>query len=651
MRRTHLTRWPTRLLPLLLLGVTAGLVSQDERFLTSRTGRLLPLPADEPSFQFAVFGDRTGGPAEGVRVLKQAVEETNLIGPDLVLTVGDLINGYNTTPEWMAQMIEFRAIMNQLDCPWFPVAGNHDVYWRGPARPPQEHEDHYEEHFGPLWYAFEHKGSWFIVLYTDEPDPETGVRDYRRPASQRMSPVQFEWLRNTLGATSEADHVFVFLHHPRWNRGNYGDDWDRVHELLADAGNVRAVFAGHIHRMQYVGPRDGIEYFTLATTGGGQGGVAPEAGYLHHYELVTVREGGIDVVSFPVGSAQDPRAITREVSDETSWLARNLEPKITSELSPDAWGSVQGAVTVTVRNPVKRPVDFTVQPVSEDLFWSFSDHWHGVLQPGAEESFELRLARPRAGLDAGFRLPALEVSADYLAETARFAVPTKRFNIPLTPGAWDPPETPAIEHVLALGQSGAAELASALAPLHQGAFTLEAWINGDTYGGRRGLICKTEQSEYGLFGSDGVPSFLVFLGGEYRTASPGEPLLQPGQWHHLAGVYDGAEVRLYLDGALIARAAAPAERKQNSLPLMIGADVNSKGAAVDHHSGRLDEVRLSQIARYKGERFTPARRHRADSDTLLLLHADAAMGPWLHDASPAGAHPALRGSARVQAEL
>jgi hypothetical protein len=631
--------------------LTALSLQDPGRFLTSRTGRILPLPEDAPSFQFAVFGDRTGGPDEGIRVLEQAVQETNLIGPDLVLTVGDLVNGYNTTPEWMTQMVEFRATMGELDCPWFPVAGNHDVYWRGPAKPPQEHEDHYEEHFGPLWYAFEHKGSWFIILYTDEPDPQTGERNYTKRTSQRMSPVQFEWLRDTLAVTKEADHVFVFLHHPRWNRGNYGDHWEVVHELLAGAGNVRAVFAGHIHRMQYVGPRDGIEYFTLATTGGNQGGTVPEAGFLHHYELVTVRDDGIDVVSFPVGSADDPRSITREVSDETSWLARHLKPEIKGDLAPDAEGSVRGVVTVKIRNPVKRPVEFTLTPLSEDFFWSFSKHWHGVLEPGAEQSIEINASRPRAGLDAGFRFPEIEVAADYLCESARFSVPSKRFNLPLRPGQWETPPAPRLERVIALDGQSAASVNSKDLELGQGAFTLEAWVNGSTYGGRRGLVTKTEQSEYGLFASDGVPSFIVFLDGAYRTAAPGEPILIPGQWHHVAGVYDGAEIRLYVDGSLAGRATATGERKQNALPLMIGADVGGNGDLVDPHSGSMDEVRLSRGARYADEQFTPQRRHTSDEDTLLLLHADAAMGPWLHDSSSQGAHPTIRGAARVQTEL
>lgn len=86
---------------------------------------VLPLPRSDDVFHFVVFGDRTGGPAEGIKVLAQAVTDTNLLDPDLILTVGDLVNGYNQTAPWIQQMEEFRATMNQLKRPWFPVAGNH----------------------------------------------------------------------------------------------------------------------------------------------------------------------------------------------------------------------------------------------------------------------------------------------------------------------------------------------------------------------------------------------------------------------------------------------------------------------------------------------------------------------------------------------
>ncbi|MDB4632909.1 hypothetical protein OAG01_00530 [bacterium] len=87
------------------------------RFITDREGRTLDLPAEDETFTFVVFGDRTGGPADGVKVLAEAVADTNLYEPDLVMTVGDLIQGYGTEGPWMNEMREFRGIMDGLLCP------------------------------------------------------------------------------------------------------------------------------------------------------------------------------------------------------------------------------------------------------------------------------------------------------------------------------------------------------------------------------------------------------------------------------------------------------------------------------------------------------------------------------------------------------
>ena len=242
----------------------------ESRFFTSRTSSVeIPLPEEKDAFTFAVFGDRTGGPPEGIEILKDAVKDVNLFEPDMVMTVGDMIQGYNNTQAWIPQMREYKSVMSKLLCPWFPVAGNHDIYWRGEDRPFKQHETNYEMHFGPLWYAFEHKNCFFVALFSDEGNPQSGEKTFRDPDAQRMSPEQFSWLEKTLKQAKDADHIFLFLHHPRWLEGGYGEDWQRVHRLLAEAGNVRAVFAGHIHRMRYDGPQDGIEYVTLATVGGG----------------------------------------------------------------------------------------------------------------------------------------------------------------------------------------------------------------------------------------------------------------------------------------------------------------------------------------------------------------------------------------------
>ena len=292
-----------RRLALLLLAVAAAAHDEEEHDApaaprTIRTDRpdpvLLPLPKEEGVFHFVVFGDRTGGPPEGIRVLAQAVRDTNLLAPDLVMTVGDMVQGYNRTAQWLQQMAEYKLTMGELKMPWYPVAGNHDVVWAGSPPPPGHHEKNYERHFGPLWYWFPFKNAGFLVLYSDEGDRAANRKGWGRPELNRVSDEQLAWLKKALAEAKGLDHVFVFLHHPKWLPGYAGSNWNDVHALLKEAGNVTAVFAGHIHRQRYDGKRDGIEYFTLSTSGGGIPFDVPGTGYLHHFNVVTVRKDRID---------------------------------------------------------------------------------------------------------------------------------------------------------------------------------------------------------------------------------------------------------------------------------------------------------------------------------------------------------------------
>ena len=618
------------------------------RFYTTRSSEIvLPLPNEEDAFTFAVFGDRTGGPADGVNILADAVRDVNLIEPDLVMTVGDLINGYSGTETWMWQMKEFKTIMKELLCPWFPVAGNHDTYWRpldDPNMPNGQHDKHYEMHFGPLWYSFQHKNCNFIVMYSDEGEPETGKKDYRDYKTQKVSSEQMEFLEAALKRGQNDMHQFIFIHHPRWLEGGYGTDWNqRVHPLLKDAGNVTAVFAGHIHYMRS-DPKDGIEYLSLATVGGGQSQSLPEIGFLHQYHLVTVRKDQVAMAAFPVGEAMNVREITYELQRDAALLKRN-RPKLDRPITITDRGPSEGGFEATIANPTKYPIDYTLTPSSHDLHWSFTpSHAHGHIEPGQSAKIQIEMAYNHPHLDSGFQGVDLVLTQDVLTRTTRYSIPEVRTQMPVTIEI--EPDADAPNRALSLdGRDDALRVPSDRIKIPQGPFTFEAWFNARSYSERVGLLAKTESSEFSIFLSNGQPSASIHLDGRYRNVRM-DGTIPTGEWHHVAFVYGGNDIALFVDGKEVERKATDPtwERTTNVLPFYIGADVTRTGQATSHFHGLVDEVRINTDATYTTD-FTPERRLKKTDATVLLYNFDQSVGPIFYESGPAGIHLQSEGGA------
>ena len=100
-------------------------------------------------------------------------------------------------------------------------------------------------------------------------------------------------------------------------------------------------------------------------------------------------------------------------------------------------------------------------------------------------------------------------------------------------------------------------------------------------------------NQYSLYiRGDGIVTFK-------REAAPfgitSASALSASAWHHLAGVYDGTNMSLYIDGVLSAGPTASGAVASNSLNAYIGADRTS-GSPTYPFNGQIDDVRVYNYA-------------------------------------------------------
>ena len=90
------------------------------------------------------------------------------------------------------------------------------------------------------------------------------------------------------------------------------------------------------------------------------------------------------------------------------------------------------------------------------------------------------------------------------------------------------------------------------------------------------------------------------------------PSIQDGEWHFLAGTWDGKDILLYIDGELEAEMPCKGELKPNDDPLFIGA----RGGSGRFLTGALDEIKVYNYALTKAELLK-------DMEAPVTLHVDA----------------------------
>src|SRR5262245_43500555 len=128
----------------------------------------------------------------------------------------------------------------------------------------------------------------------------------------------------------------------------------------------------------------------------------------------------------------------------------------------------------------------------------------------------------------------------------------------------------------------------------------------------------------------------------YGTTSRVAPAV--GEWAHLAGVWEGSNLYLYVNGELHYKLAVPDGLRgpKAGEPFFTG----PPPPQAQGFRGEIDEIRLSKIARYTAN-FTPERRFKGDANTLALYHFDEGAGDVLTDSSGNSYHGKIVNAKRV----
>jgi len=262
-------------------------------------------------FQFAIIGDRTGG-ANVQGTFAMAVDQLNLLQPEFVINVGDIIEGYaEDAAELNAMWEEADAMTAMLEMPFFYTRGNHDVSFPGG-------KEAWLERRGPNHYYFVYKEVLFMVLDSEDsprPQPPPEIKELtkvykklqtedpeaaRKMLAEFMSseaivaalgqPVEFPeeqvtWIEQTLAENADVRWTFLFMHEPCWE--NPSESFNEIQTLLVDRKHT--FFAGHLHYYDY-DEIDGVEYITMGPAGASWHHDGP--GNVDHVAWVTMTEDG-----------------------------------------------------------------------------------------------------------------------------------------------------------------------------------------------------------------------------------------------------------------------------------------------------------------------------------------------------------------------
>ncbi len=328
-------------------------------------------------YRLVILSDRTGGHHEGI--YPSIIQEINLLKPDIIVTVGDQIEGYGDDMEAMsAEWDTVFAMLDELDAPVYLTPGNHDIW-------SDDSEELYRQRTGfDPYYSFDYENTHFIILDTS-----------RAEAWSQVEEEQLAWLAADLDGVAPEDQVFVFCHKPLWLMTLGSGGSDPIHELLVEHG-VDGVFTGHFH-IYFSGVYDGIPYTSVGSSGGimNRPDLEPVArGEFFQFCWLTVDEDGFDLAVIDAGGIYPGDFHT--VADEHEITAIESDYISVSPLRVSGTGAEAAEVVVTVENLSSVVIDDSIRWEAPEGWVITPDTAPALIEPGELGEFPFSVMAPES---------------------------------------------------------------------------------------------------------------------------------------------------------------------------------------------------------------------------------------------------------------
>ncbi len=372
----------------------------------------LHLNNDPDNFHFIIVSDNTGGSRPGV--FPSAVEKINLLQPEFVMSIGDLIQGYTEDLDTLKdEWDEFDSFVDKLEMPFFYLSGNHD--YTNPVM-----AEYWEQRYGKSYYHFVYRDVLFLCLNTQYEK----VFDFGEE--------QIQWAQKVLDENPDVRWTLIFMHSPRFTT----DDplWARLEKKLSQRKHT--AYAGHYHTYN-VHRRNNTKYFVLATTGGGSELKGPSFGQFDHVVWITMTDDGPIMANLLlegihgenireeslgklIRAALAGGAITSQPIYTTPIVKDTLQTTLRLTNDADIPIHITGKIT---QNPdlIMKPqlLDITIPPNSVELINlklqpardisvenlpPVEFNWNAVYQIGEVDPFEVT-GRVRIGINTRFEIP------------------------------------------------------------------------------------------------------------------------------------------------------------------------------------------------------------------------------------------------------